>query len=283
MDDLVPCCWITPIRAYQLFVRIFAALKITYLIKSFLKDKIRVGSVSYLNALPLLYGMRQGMLKEDAELIIDYPSAIAADLVAGKIDVGLVPVAVIPQVKEAQIVTRYGIGCDGEVATVCLFSEVPLEEIKEVLLDYQSRTSVALVKLLFQNYWKRAPQWVPAYPGYESRITGTTAGLVIGDRAFLQRKHAKYMYDLGAAWKEFTGLPFLFAAWIANKTLPETFLIEFNKVNQFGLDHIPDIVKTIGYTHYDLQYYFTENIDYCLDKNKEMALKLFLEMISTNQ
>ena len=194
-----------------------------------MEDRIRVGSVSYLNALPLFYGMRQGMLKEDAELLIDYPSAIAADLVSGKIDVGLVPVAVIPQMKEWHLVTDYGIGCNGEVATVCLFSEVPLEEIKELMLDYQSRSSVALVQILCEKHWKISPRQIPAYPGYESRIAGTTAGLVIGDRAFLQRKHSKYIYDLGSAWKAFSGLPFLFAAWISNKELPTHFVAEFNK------------------------------------------------------
>lgn len=248
-----------------------------------MEDKIRVGSVSYLNALPLLYGMRQGMLKDQVELVIDYPSAIAADLVSGKIDVGLVPVAVIPQIKDAHIITNFGIGADGEVATVCLFSEVPLPEITEVMLDYQSRSSVALTRILFEKYWKQSPDWIPAFPGYESRIKGTTAGLVIGDRAFLQRKHSNYIYDLGLTWKEFTGMPFLFAAWIANKKLPASFIEEFNSVNQFGLDHIPEIVNSLAYPHYDLQYYFTRNINYRVDDQKKMALDLFLTLMADHK
>lgn len=248
-----------------------------------MEDKIRVGSVSYLNALPLLYGMRQGMLKEEAELVIDYPSAIAADLISGKIDVGLVPVAVIPQMKKWNLVTDYGIGCDGEVATVCLFSEVPLEEIKEVMLDYQSRSSVALLRILFEQHWKIKPKWNPAFPGYESRIEGTTAGLVIGDRAFLQRKHSAYIYDLGMAWKDFTRLPFLFAAWIANRELPPAFTEAFNEANRFGLSHIPQIVEAQHYLHYDLQHYFTRNIDYNVDEKKLEALNMFLKMMLADQ
>ena len=248
-----------------------------------MEEKIRVGSVSYLNALPLLYGLRQGMLKDKADLVLDYPSAIAADLVSGKIDVGLVPVAIIPELKEHYIVTDYGIGCDGEVATVCLFSDVPVAEITEIMLDYQSRSSVALLKILLKQFWKINPKLIPAFPGYETRIGGHTAGLVIGDRAFIQRKNSKYIFDLGQAWKEMPGRPVLFAAWIANKKLPAAFIPEFNMANRFGLDRLPELVAEINYPHYDLYRYFTENIDYRIDASKMEALKIYLGSISSDQ
>ena len=117
-------------------------------------SKTRVGAVSYLNTKPLIYGFEKGMMQDEVELVIDYPSKIADALVNNEIDIGLVPVAVLPQMKNHYFVGDYGIACNGEVATVCLFSEVPLEEIETVQLDYQSRTSVALLKILLKEHWK---------------------------------------------------------------------------------------------------------------------------------
>lgn len=105
-------------------------------------NKIKVGAVSYLNTKPLIYGFEKGMMKDEVELVIDYPGKIAQALLDDTIDVGLVPVAIIPRMKECHIVSDYCIGANGPVASVCLFSEVPLEKITTVLLDYQSRTSV---------------------------------------------------------------------------------------------------------------------------------------------
>ena len=116
--------------------------------------KIRIGAVSYLNTKPLIYGFEIGMMNEKVDLLIDYPSKIATMLLNDEIDVGLVPVAVIPEMKEHYIISDYCIGSEGEVASVCLFSEVPLCDIKTILLDYQSRTSVALLKVLIKKYWK---------------------------------------------------------------------------------------------------------------------------------
>ena len=150
-------------------------------------------------------------MQDEIELIIDYPANIASHLLHNRIDIGLVPVAIIPSLKEHHIISDYCIGCDGEVASVCLFSDVPLLEIETILLDYQSRTSVALLKILLQEHWKISPKLIAGTTHYEQDISGTTAGLVIGDRAFTQRLQSGYMYDLGSAWKEMTGLPFVFA------------------------------------------------------------------------
>ena len=115
--------------------------------------KIKVGAVSYLNTKPLLYGIRRSdELMQQIELIEEYPSKIADKLISGMIDIGLVPVSIIPKLDEAHIVTDFCIGANGDVASVCLFSEVPLIEIKTVLLDYQSCTSVALIKILLKEF-----------------------------------------------------------------------------------------------------------------------------------
>ena len=113
--------------------------------------KIRIGAVSYLNTKPLLYGIRKHKISQQIELIEDYPSRIAQLLIDDKIDVGLIPVAAILRLKEQHIRTNYCIGSDGPVASVCIFSEVPIEEVKNIYLDYQSKTSVSLARILLKE------------------------------------------------------------------------------------------------------------------------------------
>ncbi|MDQ2753187.1 MAG: menaquinone biosynthesis protein [Bacteroidota bacterium] len=243
--------------------------------------KIKVGAVSYLNTKPLLWGIeRSEALMNKIELITDYPSSIANMLLDDKIDVGLVPVAVLPKMKEHFIIGDYCIGADGDVASVCLFSDVPLEEIRTILLDYQSRTSVNLCKVLLKNFWQISPQLQDAKEDFRKDIKGTTAGVVIGDRALEQRHQSKYSYDLAGAWKAFTGLPFVFAAWIANKELPSDFCNEFNEANGIGLQQLEKVIKANPFAAYSLQTYYTQNINYNLTEEKRKGLHLFLEMLS---
>ena len=244
-----------------------------------MQTKVRVGAVSYLNTKPLIYGIEKGMIKDEANLIIDYPSKIALMLLEDEIDVGLVPVAIIPKMKEHYIISDYCIGSVGEVASVCLFSEVPLDKIEKVLLDYQSRTSVALLKLLIKEYWKINVAFLDTSGDYQSEISGTTAGLVIGDRALQQRKISSYIFDLGEEWENFTGLPFVFAAWISNKKLDDNFIDAFNKANAFGLNRIEEVVKENPFPVFDLHTYYNECISFNLDENKKKGLDLFLEKL----
>ena len=127
---------------------------------------------------------------------------------------------------------------DGNVASVCLFSEVEINKIEKVLLDYQSKTSVALCKVLMKNYWKKDVLFEDAKGDFAKEIKKNTAAVLIGDRALQQRKTSKYIYDLGGAWKAMTGLPFVFAAWISNKKLPEDFIELFNQKNAEGINNI---------------------------------------------
>lgn len=238
-----------------------------------------MGAVSYLNSKPLIHGFEQGRMKDEIDLIIDYPANIAAMLVDDRIDVGLVPVAVIPSLPEHYIISDYCIGCDGEVASVCLFSEVPLDQVETVLLDYQSRTSVALLKVLLKEHWKISPQLVAAGIDYEKDISGATAGLVIGDRALQQRLHSAFIYDLGLAWKEMTGLPFVFAAWISNKKIDPAFIGRFNEANAAGFDNLPLVIDENKTPVYDLLKYYTENIRYRYSGDQQKALQRFMQEI----
>ena len=219
---------------------------------------------------------------QDLELIIDYPAKIAEQLVRDEIDMGLVPVAIIPRLNDYYINGDYCIGSDGPVASVCLFSDVPIEAVRTVLLDYQSRTSVQLARVLLERYWKVNPGLVDAGKDFRDHIQGATAGVVIGDRALEQRKRSPYIYDLGEAWKKMTGLPFVFAAWISNKPLPTDFVERFDAANQAGLDHIEDVVRENPYPIFNLHDYFTRFLDYRLDPPKRKGLEKFLQYLGVN-
>lgn len=242
-------------------------------------EKIKVGAVNYLNTKPLLFGIGQLPVFEKVEIITDYPANIANQLLDGTIDIGLVPVAIIPLMEQHFIVSDYCIASDGPVITVCLFSEVPVEKVEKVLLDYQSRTSVLLARLLFKKFWKKNVSFINTGEGFQNDIKGTTAGLVIGDRAFVQRLSSAYIYDLGQAWKAYSGLPFVYAAWVANKELPRDFIKAFNRANQYGLDRLDQVIEANPYDQYDLKTYYTSNISYTMDIAKRKGLHRFLEEI----
>jgi chorismate dehydratase len=242
--------------------------------------KIKVGIVNYLNTAPLIYGLKNSPIIDEIELIPDYPAKLAEDLLNGTIDLGLVPVAVIPQLQQWWLISDYCIGCEGPVASVCIFSDVPLERVERVLLDYQSRTSVELAKLLIKEYWKLDAELIDASEDFQQHIKDTTAGLVIGDRSFGQRKVSKYAYDLGEAWKSFTDLPFVFAAWISNKPLDADFITSFNNANAYGVNNISKVIATLNFNNsVDLEEYFRKYISYGLDDAKRKALRKFVQYL----
>ncbi len=243
--------------------------------------KWRIGAVSYLNTRPLLLGMEQSPFSERIDLRKSYPAQIAQDLLDDTIDIGLVPVAIMPLLKNPQIVSKYVIGTEGEVASVALFSQVPMDQIENVYLDYQSRTSVALAKILFKQHWKKEVEFLIATEGYINEISGTTAGIIIGDRALASLTSFEYVYDLGLAWRQYSGLPFVFAAWVANKPIPAEFMEAFDAANAYGLASLEEVIALIPASEqvYDLHKYYTENISYTLTEEKKKGLESFFKLI----
>jgi chorismate dehydratase len=248
-----------------------------------LKSKIKVGAVSYLNTKPLLYGIESSSIKDKIELTLAYPAQLAQQLREGQVDVALMPIAALQEIEGARIVSDYGIAADGNVVSVALFSQTPIDQIDTVILDYQSRTSVRLTQLLFVEYWKKEVRFVPAEADFINEIKENTAAVIIGDRALAQLPRFKYNYDLSAAWKSLTGLPFVFAAWVSNKDLPKDFLAEFNEANALGLAHLDEIAIANNVPYYSLKTYYNDNICYKLDEAKKKGLALFLEKISTSK
>jgi chorismate dehydratase len=244
-----------------------------------LSAKLKVAAVSYLNTKPLLYGIERSEIMNEMDIVLDYPSQLASKLSEGVIDMALLPVAAIPGIRGAHIVSDYGIATSGNVVSVAIFSQVPMEEIETIYLDYQSRTSVRLAQLLIEKYWKKKVEYRSASENYIEYINGKNAGVIIGDRALKQLHNFEYVYDLSAAWKAHTGLDFIFAAWVANKPLPADFIEKFNAANALGLNHLEEIIAANPFPYYDLHTYYTDNIKFYLDPDKKAGLAKFLEMI----
>jgi len=246
-----------------------------------LSKKIRVGAVSYLNTKPLLYGLQHHAISESIELIEDYPANLARALEENTIDIGLVPVAVIPKLPEAHIISNYCIGATGPVASVSIFSQVPMESITSVYLDYQSKTSVNLARILLKKYWKQDVLLLEASSNFMDLIDGSTAAVIIGDRALEKYNSYAYRYDLAEAWINYTGKPFVFATWVANKPIDEVFIANFNEANGIGLKNIDTVVEQLSHKNnsYDLHTYFTKNISYTLDAAKKEGMAQFLSLL----
>jgi chorismate dehydratase len=175
---------------------------------------VRVGSVSFLNAQPLIYGLEQD---PGVELSLEVPSRLLDGLREERYDVALLPVIDYQRMEGLRLLTAGGIGCDGPTLTVRIFSRVPIERVKTLACDTDSHTSVALARVLCAELYGAVPEMIPLTPrAAQPGAADSSAVLLIGDKVVSEEPAGfPYQVDLGEAWKRLTGLPFLFAAWMA--------------------------------------------------------------------
>ncbi|MEA1898240.1 MAG: menaquinone biosynthesis protein [Bacteroidota bacterium] len=242
----------------------------------------RISAVSYLNTMPFLYGLRNHKVMNQIELVLDHPARCAEKLLSNEADIGLVPVAVLPEMNNPEIISDYCLGARGPVHSVILYSDVKLHEIESIKLDYQSRTSVNLARILAARYWKIKPNWTPAAFGFENNsLNSKEACLIIGDRSFGMRKKHPYVWDLSEEWWNFTGLPFVFATWTANKQIDKEFLKSFNEALRYGVSHIREAVdkapENTALGRIELFHYLSEDMSYPLDNEKKEGLNRFIK------
>lgn len=231
----------------------------------------KVITVSYLNTKPFINGIKRYFDPSELILTLENPARCAEELMKGQADVGLIPVAVYPDLTDYLVFSDYCIGCDGAVGTVKIFSESPLETCHSVYLDYQSRTSVILSKIILQEYLDLNPTLLESASGYESLIQGRTAGLIIGDRCFYYNNVFPFQLDLGMTWKQWTGLPFVFAVWVYKKGTDPTFLKKMNQALATGVGSIPS-----DFNSPEEVFYLSNNISFDFDLNKRLAMTRFL-------
>ncbi len=246
-------------------------------------SSLKISAVSYLNTYPFVFGLKESGLLQNFTLELDVPSVCAAKMRNGSVDIALVPVAALPEIKDFYYISDYCIGATGEVKTVLLLSKVPLTQIRRVYLDFDSRTSVELVKVLAKNHWNIQPTWEHLKPGEAASMKKLESLVAIGDKTFEIRPDFPYVYDLAEAWISYSGLPFVFAVWISRKKLPAEIMLQFTSALAYGINHKPECIeyfrdKLPGCN--DCLSYLEHNISYEFDERKKEGLKLFLSTLS---
>ncbi len=236
----------------------------------------RIAAVSYLNTIPFIYGIRHaGNLR--AELLLTPPALCAQNFIDGNADIALLPSAVVPELKGAELITDFCIGAYEEVRTVVVVSNTPIEEVRRIWLDAHSRTSVQLTGYLAANRWKIAPLWLDMrdYAVLDTPQDGD-AFLLIGDKVFDHEDEFIYSYDLAAEWREATGMPFAFAVWVARKGMPYAVTDALEEALTFGVERIYEAILESDYRDRPYAYdYLTQNIDFLFDNEKRKALQKF--------
>ncbi|MDR0420778.1 MAG: menaquinone biosynthesis protein [Prevotellaceae bacterium] len=238
-------------------------------------SKVKVSAISYLNTVPFIYGLQNSSIMSKIDITFDVPSTCAKRLQNNTADIGIVPVAIIPSLPEYHIISNFCIGSTGKVRTVALFSNSNIDKIKTVYLDNDSRTSALLVQILAHKYWKITAEFKSLDAlWYDEENAGF---MLIGDKAFEAEKRFKYSFDLSDEWHKFKKMPFVFAAWTANKKLDEDFLCEFNAALAFGINNIPKAIEmqNNGIDKKTAIEYFEKNISFEFDSLKRQGLTEF--------
>lgn len=241
---------------------------------------IRTVAVDYRNTLPLRAGLASMTASGRLAMSLMHPAAATRAFARGEYVLGLLPVAAALEVPQAHFVGRHGIVSDGFVGSVGIFSELPLERIDTLFLDHDSRSSVLLARVLLEHHWRLSPEVRPAPRGYRERLGGRRAGVIIGDPAIAARRRYPYYYDLGAAWRAMTGLPFVFASWLGAVPLSAGFVADFDAAQARGVADRRRLARELQprVPHYDLTKYFTEQLRFRVDERAAAGRALFLEL-----
>lgn len=241
---------------------------------------VKISAVSYTNTIPFIYGLQHHSIKNSIDLSLDVPATCADKLQENVVDIGLIPVAAILNLPEAHVISDYCIGANGPVNSVFVFSNCPIHEVKYLQLDPQSKSSNNLALVLLKHFWKVQPELVYKAKEYGRSPHPKTAFVQIGDRTFGKVDKYPYVYDLAAEWQKFTGLEFVFAAWVSNKVIVPEFVSQLNEALKFGLDSRLKIFENLEMRKdFDLVDYLMHKIDYRLTDSKKQAMQLFHKLI----
>jgi len=239
--------------------------------------KLRLGSVSYFNAKPLLFGLEQAA---DLDLMLDVPSGLLDGLRRRRFDLALLPAIDFQRLDGLRLVPSGGICSDGPTLTVRIFSKKPMERIVTLACDPDSHTSVALACILFARRFGRQPRLLPD----GDALDAADARLLIGDKVVCEEPAGfDYQIDLGEAWKHLTGMPFVFAVWTAPgdvdlRDLPQ----RLAAARQQGLEHVEELIERHaiprGWPHDAAQRYLTSYLQFDITPRHLEAMALFHQL-----
>lgn len=251
-----------------------------------LANKPKVCAVSFLNTVPLVWGMMHGPERELFDLEFALPSECARQLREGEADIGIVPVAALLDGNYG-IFRGTGIACHGAVRSILLISKVPFDRIRTLALDSASRSSVLLCRIILAKRYGVQPEWVSLPADQEAMLDAADACLIIGDPALrLDPKQLRaggyYVADLGLEWEQLTGLPMVFAVWAGD---PQLVCPKYEKAfissYQFGKEHLEDIIRVEhevrGYSPETVREYFTRYIVFELGDREYEGMRLYLK------
>jgi chorismate dehydratase len=249
---------------------------------------LRVSAISYLNTAPLMWNFEHGPQKEDLRrrFPFDYtiPSRCAQMLSEGSADIGIIPVAAYAAIPNLRILSDIAIASKSAVRSILLVSERALDQIRSVAVDSSSRTSAALIQVLFAKQWRREVRFAAAEPMLEEMLREHDAALLIGDPALQVDRSRYHTWDLGEEWRLFTGKPFVFAFWAvrdgaASEDDVAGIAEVFRDSRDAGLGHIPDIAEEwsgrLGLSSTSIVSYLSHNIHYYLDQESIAGMQLF--------
>lgn len=245
------------------------------------RSPVRVGAVSYLNTKPLVYGLRE--LAPHADVVYDFPSRLADDLAAGRLDIALIPSIEYFQDATYTVVSNACIGCRGPVLSVKLFSRTPFEHIQSLALDEGSRASVALVRILLEQRFGVEPQLEPLPIGFTASDSLADAVLLIGDRAIHgPRDDFSFVWDMGEEWCRWAELPFVFAMWVSRTGTDLRGLdVALAAARDAGVSSLEEIAVSesaqVGLSVDRCLTYLRDNLYFYLGPEELRGLKLFYE------
>ena len=254
------------------------------------KSRVRIGAVSFLNTKPLIYSLlNSNPSNEEIDLSVHVPSRLADLLKVGSIDVGLIPIIEYFRASGEEnpssyrIIPDISISSRGAVRSIQLLSRAPIPQIQSVGLDTSSRTSRALLQIVLTEKYNLQPTFSTSPPSAELQSADTDAVLRIGDAALRQLDSAPYSVDLGAAWDELTGLPFVYACWVARGDINlEKMTQILQEAKELSIPQIPEIAqggaKTLGLPEALCSDYLTNRIFYDLGDSEIAGMNRFYEL-----
>jgi chorismate dehydratase len=241
---------------------------------------LRIGVVDYLNSKPLAWAFRHGFHRDIFDPGYYPPSVVADRLASGEIDVGLVPSIELQRIAGLRVVPGLCIAATHEVRSVLLVLAKPLERVRRVALDQNSRTSTALVEILLADRYGLTPEFLPAAPQLDEMLAVADAALLIGDPALRVDRSTHQVLDLAAEWRQLTDLPFVFAVWaVRNGVETEGLEPLLRQSLQLGMEHLDDLVaessRELDVAPEKLRRYLTEHLSFEMGPTEVRALEEF--------
>jgi chorismate dehydratase len=244
----------------------------------------RISLVHFLNAAPLGWSFAHGPHRHQFEVLQASPAKCADQLAGGEADVGLIPSIEYQRISNLRVIPGVAIAATNEVRSVLLVRPRGIVDIRSVALDTSSRTSVCLLKLLLQQWMGIHPEYVPHAPDVTEMLRSCDAALIIGDTALRCSTDEYEILDLAAAWKEWQGLPFVFAFWACRKEASDLpGIVEvFQQARDWGVSRIVEIAdeyaKNLDLPAPFLERYLRQNLDHTMNSEHILGLQRFYRL-----